>query len=171
MKTYSLKSIFRFALNTEEKGNVFYQDVARYTQDKDIKKLFNYLSKQEIKHAKTFLKLYHSCADKKNIFLANPELSEVLDAIFRGLIFPDISEVRDSTVKKDALVRILKIAMDVEINTIIFYDRMKECIKSYKIKEILSKIITEEEKHLVKLKKMRINLDPTYAKIIYGKFF
>jgi rubrerythrin len=61
--------------------------------------------------------------------------------------------------------------MDVELNTIIFYQKIKEFIRSKQAKEALDKIISEEERHLVKLKNIRLDLDPSYAGIKYGKFF
>ena len=43
--------------------------------------------------------------------------------------------------------------MDVELNTVIFYKRIKEVIKSQEVKSALDKILKEEEKHLIRLRK------------------
>lgn len=61
--------------------------------------------------------------------------------------------------------------MEVEINTIIFYQKIKEMVKVKQVKQVLDKIIQEEERHLIKLKNIRLDLDPFYAAIKYGKFF
>jgi len=171
MKTYKLKDIFGFSVNVEEQGHNFYEKVTDCTGDKRIKKLFDYLGKQEVEHAKVFLKFHHLYSKGDTSIEAGDELIDVLDVVIRGLIFPDISEVRDSLAKEEGLVNVLKIAMEVELNSIIFYQKVKDLIKSKQAKQALGKIINEEESHLVKLKDLRMDFDPLYAGLKYGKFF
>ena len=171
MKTYALRDIFKFIIAVEEEGNAFYKAVATATEGKLLKDLFISLSKQEVKHAKIFLKLYKSYDEKGVNFTAGEELSELLDTLMRGLLFPDISEVRDALRKKRDLVSVIKIAMDVELNTILFYQRIKELLAQKQTKAILQKVIAEEEKHLIRLKNTRLEFDALYAGLRYGKFF
>lgn len=173
MKTYKIEEIFRVAINLEEQGKSFYETSADYTDIKTIKTIFSNLAKAEVKHAKTFFKLYRIYSKKRVTFSADERFEELMDTFLRELIFPDISEVRDSLFKKDKdnLVAIIKIAMDIELNTIIFYQRIKELIRPIQVKKTLTKIIKEEEKHLINLKNLRLELDQLYAGIKYGKFF
>ena len=172
MKTYKLEDIFKFAFNVEEHGKRFYQAASIYARDKDIKGLFLYLSKAEVKHAKIFLKFYKIYSKKNSFFPADERFEELLDTLFRGMLFPDISEIRDVLAKKSKrILSILKIAMEVETNTIIFYQNIKELIRPAQVKLALDKIIKEEQKHLIKLKNLRVDLDPLYAGIQYGRFF
>jgi rubrerythrin len=172
MKTYKLEDIFKFACRTEEQGKVFYETTATSAQDKEIKDLFLYLSKAEITHAKTFLKFYNLYSKTHSTFPADERFEELLDVLLRGVLFPDISEMQSILTRENKrLVSILKLAMEVETNTIIFYRNIKEVIRTPEVKEALYIIIKEEEDHLIKLKNLRVDLDPLYAGIKYGKFF
>ena len=171
MKTYNLEDIFKFAINMEGQGKVFYDAVSDNTEDKKAKELFSYLGKQETEHAKTFGRLYNIYAKKGSSFSADEHFEEVLDTLFRGLLVPDISEVRDALVRKKRITSIIKIGMDVELNTILFYKKLKESIGAGEAGKALEKIIAEEENHLVRLKNLRIDVDPFYAGIEYAKFF
>jgi rubrerythrin len=157
----------------EEQGKIFYDTVSTYAEDQKTKKLFDYLKDQEEEHAKTFLKFCNLYSKKKSSFSLDEHSEGVLDTLLRGLLLPDISEVRDTLAKKksEGILSIIKIAMDVELNTIIFYQKLKEAIGEKETGEALHKIIKEEESHLVKLKNLRANLDPFYAGIEYGRFF
>ena len=173
MKSYNLSDIFKFAINMEDQGEVFYENVSLYAKDKSSKNLFSYLQKQEMEHSRTFKRLSDSYAKKRIFFNVDTEFDEVIDTLLRGLLLPDISEVRDVLRKdrKDGLVSIIKIAMEIELNTIIFYKKLKEILKPKILKTVLDKIISQEESHLVKLKNVRLDLDPLYAGLKYGKFF
>jgi rubrerythrin len=173
MKTYNLEDVFKFAINMEEQGRQFYEVAAQYARKKNIKNLFSYLAKAEVKHAKVFLKFHKIYAKKKTFFTVDETFEEVLDGLLRGLLLPDISEVRDMLLKRrrQELISIIKIAMDVELNTILFYQKLKEVLGRKQPKQALDKIIKEEEQHLIKLKNLRLDFDPFYAGLRYGKFF
>ncbi|MBP7087876.1 MAG: ferritin family protein [Candidatus Omnitrophica bacterium] len=173
MKIYKIEEIFKLAINLEERGQKFYEASADYADKKTIKDIFSNLAKAEVKHAKTFFKLYQVYSKKESTFSADERFEELMDTFLRELVFPDISEVRDSLFKKDKnnLITIIKIAMEIELNTIIFYQRIRELIRPTPVKEILGKIIKEEEKHLIDLKNSRLEIDQLYAGIKYGKFF
>lgn len=173
MKAYALADIFKFVVGVEEEGNVFYKTVAASMTVKRLKDLFTSLAAQEVKHAKIFLKLYKAHAGKNTDFSASEELSELLDTLTRGLLFPDLSEVRDTLAGKsrDAAVAVIRIAMEVELNTILLYRTIRELLAESQTKAVLDAVIQEEEKHLVRLKRVRLDIDPLYAGLRYGKFF
>ena len=172
MNTYALRDVFKFIIGIEEQGNAFYKLVAVSLSTRSLKDLFTYLAKQEVKHAKVFLKLYEKHAEKNAVFSASEELSEFLDTLTRGLFFPDLAEVRDALKnKKEAASAMVKIAMDVELNTILFYRQINELMASPEIKSVIDEVIGEEENHLARLKRARLDVDPLYAVLRYGKFF
>lgn len=91
----------------------------------------------------------------------------------RGMLFPDIGAAKDALGQTDRkpLVSLAKVAMDVETNTILFYQEMSSLIEEAETKNALSKIIKEEQDHLIKIKNIRVDLDPFYASVKYGRFF
>ncbi len=164
MAKYAFDDILRWAVNIEQQGEIFYEKALRLTTDKQLQKLFVYLRDQEIKHARRFTRLANRTRRRKGSFKADSQFEDLLDAFMRGMAFFDVSEVRDTAVQqKNAHVRLLKLAMDVEINTLIFYQKVREYVKEKPARDTLSLIIGEEEKHLLKLKKIRMYRDSLYA--------
>ncbi len=168
-----VEDLFKLAVSMEEKGRDFYDKVSEFAKDERARKLFAYLRDQEEKHTEVFLKLFRTYAAKGTAFSAEPAFDDVIDTLLRNLLLPDISEVRD-VLSKDRDVgvsSILRIGMEVEINTLFFYQKLKELVRGKQAKEALEKVIREEESHIIKLRDLRVELDPFYAGIDYGKFF
>lgn len=161
---YTFGDIMAWAVNIEQQGEMFYEKALNVSTEKEAQKLFGYLRDQEIKHARRFAQLAKRPRRRKGSFRAEGQFEDLLDAFMRGMAFFDVSEVRGAAVgRKDTLCKLLKLAMDVEINTLIFYQKIKEYMKEKPAKDTLNLIIREEEKHLIKLKNMRMEKDPLYA--------
>lgn len=172
-KIYALKDIAEVASQIEEKGKSFYENAADIIDGKASKKVFSWLAKEETKHAQRFRQLAGECAKNDVSFSLDEEAGELLDTFMRGLLFPDISELRDSAARagNDKALAAVKIGMDVEMNTIIFYQKLKELAKNEEMQTLLKTIILEEERHLLTLKSLRLDIDPLYAGSAYGKLF
>lgn len=173
MSQHRLEEIFKFAFQVEIQGKKFYANVSGFAQKKQAQDVFAYLSKAEEKHARIFQNFFNIYVKKKTSFTADDGFAELLDALARGLLFPDLTEMQYILNKdeKENITAIIKIAMDVEVNTILFYQRIKERIRQKPVQNAVNKIIKEEESHLVDLRNLRLDLDPLYAGLQYGRFF
>jgi len=172
MRTYKLEEIFKFAVDVEEQGRQYYEDGSMKAERDDVKDLFAWLAKQETKHAKKFLKFQEAYSRKGGSFKADERLDGLLNTYMRGMLFPSL-DVKKELGREDRnpMLTLVKIAMDVETNSILFYQEMKSLLGAEETKDALDKIIKEEQGHLVKLKGVRLELDPYYAAIKYGSWF
>jgi len=172
MKTYKLEEIFQFAVGVEEEGKRFYDEAAEQAQGKEAKELFVYLGKQEAKHAQKFLKFHAAYARKRASFQADGRLRELLETLMRGMIFPPMSQMKEALGDQDTrpLLPIIRLAMGVETHSILFYQEVNSLVSEAETKKAISQIVQEEENHLVKLKNLRMDLDPYYAASKYGRW-
>ncbi|MCK4908767.1 MAG: ferritin family protein [Planctomycetes bacterium] len=172
MKAYKLSDVFKFAIKIERDGKKFYDSAVQLTRDVKQRYLFRHLSKEEVKHAQTFRKFYKQAFYQKVFFAADERLEGLLDGLARGIVIPDVAEIVGALKKSDnKVLTIIKVAMDVETNTILFYQEIHDAIKVAQAKQAFKRIIKEEKTHLVKLRNLRLDLDPVYAAVRYGKFF
>lgn len=173
MKTYKLEDIFGFAVEVEEQGQRFYEAASADAKTDEEKDLFAYLSKAETKHAKRFLKFQASYARKGGAVTADAHFSALLDTLMRGMIFPDRAKLREAIGQRDRnpLLSLIRIAMEVEANSVMFYQEMSSLLAEAEAKEALAKIVKEEQGHLIKLKQRRLEVDPYYAALKYGSWF
>ncbi|MBN2482960.1 MAG: ferritin family protein [Candidatus Omnitrophica bacterium] len=165
MKEYLLTDIVAWAIKIEQQGELFYEKACGYTDDSEIKKLFMYLKSEEVKHIRRFNRLGNSFRKSNAFFSVDTRFEDLLDAFMRGMAFFDVSEIRDKIARrKDRNTQdLLRLAMDIELNTILFYRTIDEYAKSGPVRKALKTIIHEEEAHLVKLKGVRKEKDPLYG--------
>ncbi len=173
MKTCQLEDVFQFAVDVEEQGQRFYDAGSAQAEKDEVKDLFTWLAKEEMKHAKRFLKFQKSYSRKKKSFQADARLDGLLNTYMRGMIFSDLAGLKEVLGRKDRspMLSLVRAAMDVETNSILFYEEMKSLLAEEETKDALSKIVKEEQGHLVKLKGVRLELDPYYSAIKYGSWF
>jgi len=167
MRVCTISDVCNWAIQIEQQGELFYEQASGYSDDKDLRKLLVYLKNQEIKHIRRFTALNNAFSKKKSPFTVDQQFENLLDAFMRGMAFFDVSEVRDkiSRGKKAGTKDLLRLAMDVELNTLLFYQKLSEYIRSKPAKSALSAIIREEESHLIKLRNLRKEKDPLYGQI------
>ena len=173
MKTYKLEDIFGFAADVEERGKQFYENASAQADAKDAKGLFAYLSKAETKHAKKFLKFHKAYSRKGTSFRGDSRLEAMFDTLMRGMLFPRLEEVKEAIGKADRnpLVSLLRLAMGVETNSILFYQEMSSVLDETETKDAVSKIVKEEQGHLIKLRGLRMEIDPYYSALKFGSWF
>jgi len=173
MKTYPLEDVFKFAVDVEEQGKRFYDAGSLQAEKDEVKDLFAWLAKEEMKHAKKFLRFQKAYSRKEESFKADARLDGLLNTYMRGMIFPDLPDLKEVLGRKDRnpMLSLVKAAMGVETNSILFYEEMKSLLGEEETKDALSKIIKEEQGHLIKLKGVRLELDPYYSAIRYGSWF
>jgi len=95
---------------------------------------------------------------------------DACDTVCRGLLVPDLPEARSIVSREEDIVSVAKIATDIEMNAIIFYQKPKEILRDKEARQAFDKIIKEEERRAEKLKNTRLSPDFYYAGITYGKF-
>lgn len=144
----------KWALEIEENGEVFYNNVAAKSADTQVKALFEDLAAQERRHYRVFQKMLEEVKP-------DPDLSKLdydeyqaylqvalADALFAG---PD----KGLTLAKQAQDRetALRAAMGFEKDTLLFFYDLREMVSEAE-RGAISNIILEEKTHLRRLAKM-----------------
>ena len=146
----------RWAMETEEKGEIFYSAVAAKSADPEVKATFEDLAAQERGHYLTFKKRLEEVKPDPDLSGIGFEYEEyqtylqvaLADALFVG---PDKGTMlaRQAEDRETAL----QAAMGFEKDTLLFFNDLREMVSAAD-REVVSAIIDEEKAHLRRLAKM-----------------
>ncbi|MBT1247902.1 MULTISPECIES: ferritin family protein [unclassified Thermosipho (in: thermotogales)] len=139
------------ALKIEGAGYSYYTKLSNISSGK-LKELFLELANEEREHAKIFEDILKEHEDE-NLNLNEEEIG-YLRAFADNIIFPKLNIDKIPQSIKEAL----KLAIEVEKDSIIFYNDIKMLILN---NDALEKIIEEEKKHMKKLT-LKLNENDTF---------
>ena len=152
MITFDADEIFEMAEQIERNGAKFYRVAANSASSAGCK-LFLQLAEMEENHEKTFAAMRNELSDTERrytTFDPDNQAALYLQAMVYGRVFGlDPSAVLGG---KESDEDILKIAIDLEKDSVIFYQSMKEVVPGTGGKEKIDAIITEEIGHIVILR-------------------
>ncbi|MCD4733989.1 ferritin family protein [bacterium] len=152
---FTIDEVFEMAEQIERNGANFYRAAAEGFDDEKLKDWLLKLAKMEEQHEKVFQKLRAEVvtkADQKPIVF-DPQDENVLylRALASGKVFDVNEDPAGKLTGKEELAEILKIAMGLERDSIIFYVGMKAVIPPNRGQDKVDWIINEEMKHIALL--------------------
>jgi len=148
-KQTKLVDILKMALMMEERGYNFYTTLAGLVKGDRIKQLALKLAGDEKEHKKIFAKIITEYTGDETL---EQEGMGYLNAIGKGIIFPDISGIKELAEKIDSFKDVLSIAIEAEKDAILLFHELTVCIRSQKVNRIIYKLLEEEKMHLVELR-------------------
>ena len=144
---FSADEVLEMAVELERRGIAFYENLSKKTSDQKSREIFIFLSEEEKKHLEYFQKtkddlntqidFVPDTMDETNNYLGSLIENGVLGKILQGL---DLTQ-GDSSIEKA-----LEVGMEVEKESVKFYESMEIIVPESK-KEWLKKVIQEEKKH------------------------
>lgn len=153
MRTFSADEVYQMAQEMERNGMAYYSKAADVFSDPEQKKMFQDLVKMEEKHLEDFTAMrdqFHDDNDDMVIDIDN-QSGMYLAAITDGTVF-DVKEDPTEFIKPDSdIVTILKKAIELEKNSIIFYIGLKDSVPTKSGKEKVEAIIQQEIGHIAKI--------------------
>jgi rubrerythrin len=158
MVSITAGEILQFAVRMEDGGERFYRDVANISSASKIGELFFRLATEEAAHKQTFERLL----SKADTFIP-PEsyLGEYLEYFYNYIdnkvFFKDENKMSLSETF-DAL-KALEFAIQMELDSVVFYQEMKIFVPVEDNKKIES-IINEEWRHFTQLSEAKKSLVP-----------
>jgi rubrerythrin len=165
--------VFDFAIKAEKDGMDFYMKAAKkFSGNKDLKKLFASLAKEEANHMRIFMD-FTIKAEGKGIDrrLKSPDIDDYLEAIVQEGLFPKGETVNKRLETVETVAQAAAIAMTAEKNAILLYTELAKLAKDREQKKYFEKIAKEEKSHLVMVSGLRADNDPMYAALRFGRFF
>ena len=146
---------FKIAIDIEKSGERFYIKAANRIEEASIRDMLLELAHQEREHADTFERLYNQTAKEKDelddTYLFEPEISQYLAAIVQTTVFPGEEKQDEVLTNNKDVEDVLKIGIQDEKESILFYTEMIIYSKLVDAKEAFRKLVKEEKKHLIDL--------------------
>jgi rubrerythrin len=128
--------VYDKAIDIEIRGEKFYREIAAKAQSKGISSIFKMLADDEVEHRQTFEKM------KENQPQQGTEsvIEEKSAPIFKKLKKEDFEQ-------ESVQIDVYKKALEIEDQSIEYYQQLKEQQSDSQIKAILDRIIDEEKRH------------------------
>ncbi|MEN3043748.1 MAG: ferritin family protein [Candidatus Hydrothermales bacterium] len=139
MELKSIDEILKFAINKEEEAYSLYISLKEKTDDKALKKIFEELSQEELKHKEKLLDF------KEGKIILTPKSEKVTDLKISDSLIG--SELKDDFDIQDVLI----FAMNREKLAFKIYSELAEKVSNQEAKDLLNSLAKEEAKHKLKL--------------------
>lgn len=151
---FNAAEVFDIAIKIEENGKRFYDQGREIVKDPQVQKLFAELSQEEVKHKEKFTKLKSelpASAASGAVFDPNHELDLYIKMMADQHVFistesvdAQLAQIKDA---RDAL----RMAVDFEKDSVIFFLTMQDATEGAKGKEFIGSLVKEEQEHLRRL--------------------
>jgi rubrerythrin len=151
MSVFEPSEVFQFAIRIEEGGEKFYRGMASRIENTEVKSLFAALADDEVRHKKTYQGMVSKIEEYEPVESYPGEYFSYLRAYADNIIFTPQRMEEEMKKIKDA-ASALKFAIDRELDSILYYQEVKNLVPKNQRSEI-DKIIEEERKHFMKLTK------------------
>ena len=152
---FNVDEIFEMAEQIERNGAKFYRELAEGSPKGDVQNLFLQFAEMEEGHEKIFISMREelSVKDKEStVFDPEGESAQYLRSLADLRVFDENAGesfvFSDDLSEEEKLKRAYRAAIDLEKESIIFYQGMKEFVPEGLGKSRINDIIKEEMKHI-----------------------
>ena len=154
---FSGSELINIAIGVEGRGIVFYDVMAKSTQNDAAREVFNYLADMERAHIETFKGMLAD-ADKFQIPAdESGQYTTYLKALVDSAVFSDDLVTSEMAAQAESDIAALELAMRAEKDSILFYYEMKE-VMPQRAQATVNSIIAEEKSHLRQLSELKKKL-------------
>jgi rubrerythrin len=155
--SFSGSELINIAIGIEGRGIVFYDVMAKSTQNEAAREVFNYLADMERNHIETFKDMLEG-ADKFQIPTdESGQYTAYLRALVDSAVFSDDMVTSEMAAQAESDTAALELAIMAEKDSILFYYEMKE-VMPQRAQATVNKIIAEEKSHLRQLSELKKKL-------------
>ncbi|MBF0205079.1 MAG: ferritin family protein [Desulfamplus sp.] len=151
---FNADEIFKVAIRIEENGAAFYRKAASLQKEEDNQKFLNQLAKMEDNHKVSFEKMQKELSEMEKgntVFDPEEELGLYLSAMADAHGGEGDPKVAESLTQDQPMKDILKIAISLEKESILFYLGIKNLLPPKYGQDKIDNIIKEEQKHIAQL--------------------
>ncbi len=151
---FNAQEVFTMALQIEENGKHFYEEAARKVDDSKLRAVFSSLAQEEIEHKDRFQKLMEelpSSAKEPTVWDPEKELDVYLKMMADSHVFRADEDVSKFISQISTPIDAIKLAMQFEKDTIIFFLAMQDATEEGKGRDRITQLVKEEQQHLRKL--------------------
>jgi rubrerythrin len=149
--TFNADEIFEMAVNIERDAARFYRQAEKVAADKKAKQVFLDLANMEDKHMKTFQEMRKELGageKEETVFDPDNEAAMYLQTMAKGHGWEGKKNLTENLTGKEKIEDIIKIALEAERNSVVFYSGLKELVPPRAGKDKVEAIIKEELGHI-----------------------
>ncbi|HXI10952.1 MAG TPA: ferritin family protein [Thermodesulfobacteriota bacterium] len=157
---FSGKEVLTMAVRIEENGMRFYTDASKAAKSDSLKELFKVLAEEEAHHIKVFTELRSLVAEDTVNEGFDPQLGEAslyLKSIADTEVFTKPDHGKEFAKRVHDEKEALKIAIDMEKDSLLFYYELQRLIRA-KDKAVIESLIEQEKEHVRKLTEAQTSL-------------
>lgn len=148
MEKFSVEEVIQVAISMEEEGVKFYEEYAKKAEG-SLKEVMLALAEDEKRHAEVFKKMFKEIQDKNDdSYLFNDTVVDFFGSYTKSKGFN--REQQEITNVSDAI----RIGAETEGITINYYQSLLEHASNDELKNVLERLIKEEQKHKKQLEEL-----------------
>ncbi len=151
---FSPTEVLEMAVELEKRGIAFYRNLYNTSRDDSSKEVFSFLQQEEERHLEYFAEMIEKISDSPKYYETMDETTEYLGAVVENGVLGKVLNGVDLTGGDTSVSRALEVGMEVEKESVVFYQGMEPMVPEEK-KDILSQVVQEERRHFLKLSKMK----------------
>jgi len=152
--TFNAFEIFEMAEQIERNGVKFYRKAAEGISDRDVRQTLLDIADMEAEHEETFASMRKQLSDEeRELRVVDPEneVALYLQAMANGHVFDLKKDPGEQLTGTETVEDILKLAIDAEKDSIVFYLGLKDFVPVKAGKDKVEAIIKEEMGHIAVL--------------------
>jgi rubrerythrin len=153
---FNADEVFDMAEQIEKNAAEFYRKAAAKAEIKRTKEIFEELSRWELAHREIFATMRSELSESQHeplVYDPEGEAGMYLKAMADGHVFDTHVDVSKFFSGKESMKDVLKTALKMEKDSIIFYLGLKDVVASKTGKDKVSEIIKEEMRHIAFINK------------------
>ena len=155
---FSGEEIIRIAVKTEEAGYEFYKMALQNASTDELKNLFDYLAKEELKHKETYEGLTDAIGETaQGVPVDWDELGLYIKAMTDSSFFLGGDKSINLAAKASDDKKAVDFAIQFEKDTLLFFHQLKEVVKPAN-QPVIERIIQEEKEHIKRLANIKTSL-------------
>jgi rubrerythrin len=149
--SFNADEVLETAERIERNGQHFYRKAAENMKDEKAKKLLLGLAEMEVEHEQIFAEMRKNLpkeAREPQVFDPDDELAQYLKALADSHIFNVQHDPADDLTGEETLEELLKTAVQLEKDSVLFYQGMRELVPPKYGREKVDQIVKEEMHHV-----------------------
>jgi rubrerythrin len=141
---FTIGEIIDLAIRIERNGEATYKKAHEQTSNPSLASLLQWLAEEESEHQKWFTRF----RAEVNTTLVDPRFDEMGKTILEGVLGDQAFSIQEADFSKiDDMKNLIKLSMEFEKDTLLFYEMLSAFIEDEKILNQLNRIIEEENRH------------------------
>ena len=153
--SYSAKELIDIAIGIERRGIIYYDVIARSTEDAQARAVFEGLARMERVHLATFQQMLE---DVGAAGVSEGEEEGYIATLLEDAVFTDDSVAADEAAEADSDIKAMELAINAEKDAILYYYELRDLLPD-ELAALVTRILTEEKRHLAQLTAIRQSLE------------